>query len=289
MKHAYLIIAHHEPKVLQLLLEAIDDYRNDVFIHFDRKCEVYPDVIMNQAQVFILEQRLDVRWGHRSQIDVELLLFERAYQQQEYSYYHLLSGVDIPIKSQNYIHRFFEKNKGKEFIGFTPGNIEEEITRKVKRYHLFSKEFRLSRGIKTLVVKGVRKTFLELQACFGIKRHKNIVFKKGTNWVSISTDFVALVLSQKEEIQKMYTHSFCADEIFIQTICWNSSFRERVYDLEDSRNSSKRMIQWVNNEIVEWEMDDLHFLLDSPGLFARKFSKRNIEVAKALVQHIQLD
>ncbi|TDQ77991.1 beta-1,6-N-acetylglucosaminyltransferase [Sphingobacterium yanglingense] len=288
MKHAYLIMAHHEPEVLQLLLEALDDKRNDVFIHFDRKCEAVPAIRMKKARAFILGERIDVRWGHRSQIDVELLLFERAYKKQEYRYYHLLSGVDMPIKSQDYIHCFFEEHSGKEFIGFTQGDTEVEITRKVRRYHLFSTEFRLPKGLRAFFVKGVRKAFLELQTCFGIKRYADIEFKKGTNWVSVSSEFVALVLSQKEKIQKMYVRSFCADEIFIQTICWNSCFRECVYDLLDSRNSSKRMIQWVNNEIVDWKMDDVRFLLDSPGLFARKFSKNNIDVAKAILQGIQV-
>ena len=37
MKHAYLIIAHHEFDILNKLIQAIDDERNDIFIHFDKK------------------------------------------------------------------------------------------------------------------------------------------------------------------------------------------------------------------------------------------------------------
>ena len=33
MKHAYLIMAHHEFEVLGKLVQAIDDKRNDIFIH----------------------------------------------------------------------------------------------------------------------------------------------------------------------------------------------------------------------------------------------------------------
>ncbi|MCY4778535.1 hypothetical protein ORI89_02655 [Sphingobacterium sp. UT-1RO-CII-1] len=289
MKHAYLILTHDEPEVLQLLLQALDDYRNDVFIHFDRKCEVVPEIITDKSKVFILEDRLDVRWGDQSLVEVEMLLFERAYQRQEYSYYHLLSGVDMPIKSQDYIHSFFEEHKGKEFIGFTQGDTDAEITRKVRRYHAFPKEFRLKNGVRAFFMKAIRKIFLELQVVFRIKRHSSIVFKKGTNWVSVSNDLVELLLSKKREIQKMYTYSFCADEIFIQTICWNSKFKDRVYDLENSRNSSKRMIRWKNNEIKDWNKEDVVFLLKSTGLFARKFSKRTIEVVHAIQQGIQLE
>lgn len=286
-KHAYLIIVHHEPEILQMLVSALDDYRNDIYIHFDKKYVHPPSLRVKHAQLFILDKRLDVRWADRSQIEVELLLFETAYQHFPYEYFHLLSGVDLPIKPQDYIHSFFNKNKGKEFIGFTQGNTEAELIRKVKRYHLFPKEFRNKSNVKGFLIKIVRRAFLEVQEILGIKRHKDILFKKGTNWVSITSDLVAFVLSQKEEILKMYSYTFCADEIFIQTICWNSSFKEHVYDLNNSRNSSKRMIQWLNNELVDWEIEDVDFLLESPGLFARKFSKRKIEVAENILKRIQ--
>ena len=55
---------------------------------------------------------MDVRWGDISVVDAEFALFDEAYRRGEYSYYHLLSGVDMPLKTQNYIHRFFEKNAG---------------------------------------------------------------------------------------------------------------------------------------------------------------------------------
>lgn len=41
MKHAYLIIAHNEFEVLSRLLQALDDVRNDIYIHFDRKLKEY--------------------------------------------------------------------------------------------------------------------------------------------------------------------------------------------------------------------------------------------------------
>lgn len=52
---------------------------------------------------------MDVRWGDISVVDAEFALFDEAYRRGEYSYYHLLSGVDMPLKTQNYIHRFLKK------------------------------------------------------------------------------------------------------------------------------------------------------------------------------------
>ena len=43
MKHAYLIIAHNEFEILKRLIQALDDERNDIYIHFDRKLNHYTD------------------------------------------------------------------------------------------------------------------------------------------------------------------------------------------------------------------------------------------------------
>ena len=37
MKHAYLIIAHGELPVLETLLSMLDDERNDVYLHVDKR------------------------------------------------------------------------------------------------------------------------------------------------------------------------------------------------------------------------------------------------------------
>lgn len=287
-KHAYLIMAHNEFEVLNYLVKAIDYEKNDVFIHIDAKVEKVPDITASKSKIYFLQNRIDVRWGDVSMVEAELNLFETASKTGEYRYYHLLSGVDFPIKSAKYIYDFFKRNDGKEFIGYTQGDVESEINLKMRRYHLFSKEFRGRSNLKGFSIRVIRKVFLEIQAKLGIKRHKDIVFKKGTQWVSITSDLVSRILSEKDEIMKVYTHTFCADEIFIQTICWNSHFRECVYDLKNSRNSSKRMIQWIDNEIVDWGKDDVAFLLESSGIFARKFSKNNIEVVKSIFEEIHL-
>ena len=50
---------------------------------------------------------IKVYWGDISLVKVEYLLFESALSHGPYAYYHLLSGTDLPIKSQDYIHAFF--------------------------------------------------------------------------------------------------------------------------------------------------------------------------------------
>ena len=85
MKHAYLIIAHNEFEILKRLIQALDDERNDIYIHFDRKLNHYPDCRTSYAKLTFLEERMDVRWGDISVVDAEFALFNEAYRRGEYS------------------------------------------------------------------------------------------------------------------------------------------------------------------------------------------------------------
>ena len=42
-KHTYLIMAHNEFEVLKELLLGLDDDRNHIYIHFDKKVKEIPD------------------------------------------------------------------------------------------------------------------------------------------------------------------------------------------------------------------------------------------------------
>lgn len=282
MKHAYLIIAHHEFEILKKLVQAIDDERNDIYIHFDKKNVSYPDLKTQYAGLYVLTNRTDVRWGDYSMVEAEYALFETAYRQGNYSYFHLLSGVDLPIKSQDYIHCFFKVNAGKEFIGYYQENAAKEIDRKMRRWHLFPNDFKNSNGISSLWKRVLRASFIRVQQLFGIYRNRHIPFKKGTQWVSLTADFISYLLQQKEMTRRIYSHTFCADEIFVQTICWNSPFRTRLYDTTDEGRGCMRMIGWEGNQIHDWEEKDFEYLMQSDALFARKFTSKHLDLVKRI-------
>lgn len=290
-KHAYLIIAHNEPEVLRTLLAALDDVRNDIFVHIDRRaCSVYEsikDYKVEHSALIFLEHPIAVYWGDISQVQVEYMLFERAFSQGPYAYYHLLSGVDLPIKSQDYIHAFFQKNQGKEFVGFwTDAAHRRDLHRKVYRYYLFTRYFKGGNALVHSVCALSRNLFLALQKVIRYKRNQgNIVFQKGFNWVSITQAFCTYLLSQKENVFRTFRYTLCPDEIFIQTVLWNSSFREHIYNKENALIGSMRYIDWERGNPYVWQEKDTDELLSSPYLFARKFaSASNV---RALIRHIQ--
>lgn len=112
-KQAYLIEAHKCDEMLLTLLRMLDVPWNDIFIHMDSKNTDYqPETVecrMKYAKVFHAK-RHSVVWGGVSQVKAELVLLKTAVAHGPYQHYHLISGVDLPIQTQEDIRAFFEAN-----------------------------------------------------------------------------------------------------------------------------------------------------------------------------------
>ena len=276
MKHAYLIIAHNEFGVLQKLISLLDDPRNDIYVHVDKKAKDFSpdDFKVNSAKLYFIKKRIDVHWGHISQVSTELLLFETAQKSGSYRYYHLLSGVDLPIKSQDYIHSFFEKNQGKEFVGYWQDR-DEEAEWCIKRYHFFMKYSKGYNKYLQIVTAKLRRFITKYWFDLFGARDFPMQCKKGFNWVSITGDFCSYLLSRKKWIKKHFRYTFCPDEAYKHTILWNSPFKDNVYSLESPEEGSVRKIDWGRGHMIApyvWRTNDFEVLMNSDKLFARKFS-----------------
>ncbi|MBR5512199.1 MAG: glycosyl transferase [Bacteroidaceae bacterium] len=286
MKHAYLIIAHNEFEILKKLVSLLDNEHNDIYIHFDAKVATLPIIETTKSQLYILKKRIDVRWADYSQVETEMTLLQEAFSKLRYDYFHIISGVDLPIKPQNYIHKFFEKNRGKEFIDYCLFGFTDKMNRNAKMWHLFPKDFK-NIGRLSIFKRIFRAAFIRIQQIFGLKRNKNIDFRTGSNWVSITAEFTEYLLSRKDNIRKTYTHTFCADEIFIQTECWNSEFRNNLYDYSENYRGHMRLIDWGRGTPYTWQNNDYEELMQSDRLFARKFSSENMEIVDRIAASIK--
>ena len=279
MKHAYLILAHHEFELLQTLIECLDDERNDIYLHIDRKVKVPPQLHAGKAKLEILDNRVDIRWADYSMVEAEFALFKVAQKNGPYAYYHLLSGVDLPLKSQDFIHHFFEENHGKEFIGYTLTEMTSETSRRMQRWHIFPKHFSRRRNVYS----AFRSIFLRCQELLGIKRNRQIVFTKGSQWVSITEEMALYFLSQEAWAKKTFTHTFVPDECVMQTLCWNSPFREHIYSTASDGEGCMRCIGWKDDELIDWSAADYETLAASPALFARKFNSSDTTFIKQVI------
>lgn len=266
MKHGYLILAHNDAYLLETLVSSLDDDRNDIYIHWDAKSGAIPSIMTTKSNLFFLKERIDVRWAAFSMVKAEYLLFKAAFKNGPYDYYHLLSGVDLPIKSQDYIHSDCERMAGTEFIGFadTP---QSDIDFRVQHRFLFSEDFRT----KNLFKRGLGFLYLKYQDITHKKR-TNVPVKKGAQWCSLTNSFVEYLLEQEPFVYKTFERTFCPDELFIQTVCFNSPFINRVKDITSEYESNMRYIKWVNGELLPIDETDIQDIQASGRWFARKFS-----------------
>lgn len=286
--HAYLIMAHNNIRTLNILLEMIDDERNHIFIHIDQKSNIQFDELykVKHARLFPIFCRQKIYWGNYSQIKLELSLFEEAYSNGPYLYYHLLSGADLPIKTQDYIHSFFKENNGKEFIGFAQGiNNEQDCYRKIMRLHFLTQWKRTNNIFKKIIMSTIVKYF-ELIINSVHKNKSSYYFKKGANWVSITNDCCFYILQHKDFIQQHFKYSLCGDEIFLQSIIFNSPFYQKCYSINDEYEGCMRAIDWTRGSPYEWKVSDFDELINSNKLFARKFTDSNIDLILKIKNYI---
>lgn len=276
-------MVHNQFYILEKLIRLLDDPRNDIYIHVDSKVKNFDfdffSKIVKSATLYYTTKRIDVRWGHISQIETELILFEEAHK-QKYVYYHLLSGVDLPIKSQDYIHAFFEKHNGWEFIGFT----EKWDPSRVTKINLFTSTLRYKIRYMTYLRRKIREFLLWLQGIsnFEYNRYLKFNFKKGSNWVSLTDNAISYLLNRKSYLFKLYKYASCADEVYKQTALYNSALKNSIFRLNEG-NGSLRSIDWERGDPYVYRKSDFLNLLESECLFARKF---DVDVDKDIIDMI---
>ncbi len=273
MKHAYLILAHHKYDLLQRLIDCLDDARNDIYVHIDKKSRI-PSVSAKYAGLYLLDERIDIRWGDVSMIEATLLLLEVALtRNNKYDYLHLLSGQDLPLKSQEFIYNWFESHGGKEYLSTSIKSENQLSERRWHHYHLFPRYFKSD----NFIIRALRSLFLRFQEVFGIRRNKEVDFRGGSQWFSITSEFASYFLSQKGWINKVYNHTFCPDESVLQTIAWHSPFRDKIED------NNLRYINWKSGSLFDITSEDLDDVISSNAFFARKFGEEDSNLLDKIV------
>lgn len=276
IKHAFLIIAHNQFDLLKILIKMLDDERNDIYIHIDSKVTDFSfreyQKIPKKSKMFFTD-RISITWGDFSQVKAEMILLEAAVKNEndenKYSYFHLLSGVDLPIKTNDEIHKFFNENSGKEFIHFSENQPSASAVSRIRYYHLFRKK-------RNTFYKILAQIALKAQKICGVNRLKknNLIVQKGTNWFSITDAFAKYLVSKSSEIERVFNYSYCCDEVFLQTMFVNSPFKNNLYmpDCNNNQLACARYIDWERGNPYTFRINDFNDIISSEAMFARKFS-----------------
>lgn len=280
MKHAFMIIAHNEFTILQRLISALDDERIDIYVHIDKKVREMPVLHANHAGLFILQNRVDVRWGHVSQIECEYALFREAYKPGEYCFYHLISGVHYPIKSIDDVLVYYEQNVGKVvFDGMGKDAFWQERA-KIRNYNFFMKWYASGMFLSRLFSQLFRRISCFLQKVFKIWRYRGIAFFKASNWASFPEEALSFLLSNEMVVLKRYRMTFCGDEFFAPTELMNSEFHDRIV------NGTSILYQVFGEASPRILIcDDFDAIQQSGCLFGRKFSSSNMDILNKIDEY----
>ena len=278
MKHAYMIMAHDQFLSLKELVAVLDDERNDIYVHFDKKLKTVPELSARHSNLTILNKRVNVIWGDVSQIKAEYALFKAAFAPGKYDYYHIISGTHFPLKSNDGLHSWFSACNGACVLKPQP-LPEEEIGMRFGYYHFFLKHLiSRNRTVNKAYHLGWR-AVLAVQKKLGIKRDTSFIKGKASQWCSLNEDALKLILSKEKETLKKFRRSFCCDEFFVRSILDGSDVPV-IYD------DKICYVEFVHTTPRIFKEGDLDYLLDSGALFFRKMYDSNIGLAKKIEERI---
>lgn len=296
-RHAYCIIAHNDYNCLKKLISLIDDVRNDIILVIDKKSELInlpiPNTRYSKTFTPPYSQLIDIQWGGISLVKAELLAFETALKSGNYKYFHLLSGVDLPLKSQDYIHDYFEKIvDGRNCISFdNDKNLDYVKQNQCGYLHLFTDRQRDHNILKRKFFSLIRITFLMMQKLMHYHRSWNgFTIAKGTEWVSINHDFVKFLVDNKKLILRKFNNVHCPDEIYKHTMFQSFGFACTVFisnDDNDEISNNLRRIDWGRGRPYVWQKSDYEELTSCKEIFARKFSSDvDKEIIDLIYNHV---
>ena len=264
MHLAYLILAHRDPAQVVRLMQRLDGPGRTFVVHLDAKCQGPEwDAAIRElrASNVLWAERVDCRWGEFSVIEATLNAVRALTQSgAPFDFAVLLSGQDYPIKSNDYIARTLEEERGNCLMYLFPFPFAEWPWRgyhrlPVKRIHAFGRPRRV------------------VPVHFSRFVHRRVPGRLhpygGSQWWCLPNEAVHYLddfVSMHPEFVAYFRSVLIPDEIFIHTILGNSPFR-----IAAGRNNP-HYIRWTvgpHPDVLNEE--DLPALRESEKLFARKF------------------
>lgn len=277
MKQAILITAYKNYHHLEEIIQCFDA-NFQLYIHLDLKSEISDNELANLRKheiVKLVEQKYKVHWGGFNHLKSILYLAEQALKNPENYYFHLITGHDFPIKSNDYFIEFFNGNKNSEFINYynfpnsTAGWSGNNGMDRIEYYNFYDVwNAKIHEQYEKIALA------IRFQKRLGFKRRissKMPPLYGGSTYWSLSRECVryVMVFTQKNKwVLNRFKYTLCAEEFYFQTVIMNSDFADKVI------NDNLRHIDWVarngNNPAILDETD-FEKLKESNAVFARKF------------------
>lgn len=263
MRVAHLIITYTNPLQTARMIERMQHPGFDFYIHVDKKIDITDHLFLaRQPNVFLIQNRVNVVWGGYNTVEATLQSVKEILAAgRNYDYIHLMSGQDYPIKPADHIYRFFETNRGKEFLAFEHfDEWADEAYPRIREYHFTNYKF----PGRYLVQRVINRILPERKSPIPMDYYGASMF-----W-ALSSDclrYIIHLLDHNARFRRFMQFTWGSDEFMFQTLVLNSSFKEKVVNdnllfLDRDKGAPHPNIITVNH---------LKQLLESSKLFARKF------------------
>jgi hypothetical protein len=294
MKIAYLLFAYKNPRLIQRVIDRLACDNSSFFLHIDRKSHIGEFADLRGRNVVFIDKRIPVYWAEFSGIDAILLLIRCALAASpQCDYLVLLSGSEYPLRSNAYIHAFFEANRGQEFITLKKMPAPGKPLARINTIRFPTTQPALRLAFRALAKIGLARR--------DYRNHLGTLEPySGLTWWALSRqacEYLVRFADQNPHLSDYFRYVFAPEESFVHTILGNSPFQSQIRRnivFEDWSNCSKdgghpAMIQdhhvtWMENQ-DQVSMDDLH----GPGelLFARKFADEDLCLTERIDRMIE--
>ena len=277
-RHAFLILAHKQPKLLARILKTLEGENHFFFIHVDRKTSDMDRYILESdgiKNVRFLHDRIAVYHAGISIVHAELALLRAAFSfPVSFDYYHLISGQDYPLRSNQQFDGFFE-NTDQSFVYID----DDELALSMKKgYKICADEFHFN-NTSTLIARVYKKMRIGRIVSVFYRRSPIPHYAGGWQWFSWSHKtalFVLEYIANHPEYLRRFNHTASPDEhIFITLL------KQHSRELDIRTQDPLRYISWhphrpVSTDYRPYDLNELDFdyVINSRAFFCRKVDEK---------------
>lgn len=271
-RQAILILCGDEYKRLPLLVDQFDE-RFNIYVHIDKKVslpQTMRKLIKSKKSVKLLAQSYETNWGSMNIVNATLFLCRKALTDKCNTHFHLISGSDFPVATNEQIVESSQTSADNYMEYFplpTPRWNDGGLSRLEYFHPLDCLDYWNPKERERY------EKFLNVQKVMNIKRKLlDIPYYGGSTWWSLSRKCIEYVI-RNLNVNNIYAsmqNTYIPDEMFFQTTLLNSPLKRYI------KNDNRRYIVWrVKNGHIpaNLDMEDYDIIRNSNCLFMRKTDK----------------
>lgn len=281
MKIAYLISAHTDAPQLKRLIDALHKDA-EYFIHIDKKSDIRQFTSLIQGNnIHFIDDRFDVRWGTIIEVHYQMSLIRHAIESGiAFDRIFFLSGMDYPLWSNDRITAYLKSLGNKEIL-MGVSMTHPDTPQKQHELYTTARPFF---NIGMLSNKSNERLGIicrKMKKALGLKKNLILpngwILYKGSAWWCITMELAKKLVSTfdgNHEVYNYFVDSFGSAETFIQTIAFNTEFKDRCieYDGPYPGLDTLTPMHFIDYEPVIKVMDETDYdrLMASDKMFTRK-------------------